>query len=333
MKISEVSKKNTFQFCLLSALLFSRHALACDFCMLNQDSPPELTGQARGITLGVNSLMSDHSYDHTREVESQGKKEAWLTYSLTAFTPVTNDLTVQLTVPYSVKSNIDFDDSSSLNTGTVTSGLGDLALSGRYRLLQSPQAQSAWLLTFLGGIKLPTGSTSAVDRSGRPIDRHALPGTGSWDFDLGFSASYTTDSGLKLALENVYRMTTTGKWADRNHRFGNSFNYSIRAYEPVAKTSAGSELSPFLGLVGDTTGMERGAIDPTTSIYNTNLENRSTGGTVLFAQLGINANLNINTILNLSVSKAFYRNVNFDSAFDADPVENYKLDLSISYLF
>jgi hypothetical protein len=54
---------------------------------------------------------------------------------------------------------------------------------------------------------------------------------------------------------------------------------------------------------------------------------------VLYAQVGLYSVLSQNTITNLSFAKAFYRDMNYDPAFDADPAENYKIDFSVTYLF
>jgi hypothetical protein len=71
----------------------------------------------------------------------------------------------------------------------------------------------------------------------------------------------------------------------------------------------------------------------TDSGYDPNLVNLSTGGTVLFVDLGLYSMLSSSTLVNLSYSKAVYHYMNLDPNFDSDPSENYKIDVSLTYLF
>lgn len=313
------------------ALLAAPQAQACDFCLLGQGVSPYITANGNGLMLGSSYTQMDQIYDHTHRVETNGKKEAWWTQTLTAFHSYSEDFTVLTTLPFSIKTNIDYDETANLNPGTLTSGIGDVTVTGRYTVLRKSTLESALIGGFLAGIKLPTGSTNLRDQQGNPVDRHALPGTGSWDFDLGFSGSLAYSSGLQFTLDAAYRISTTGKWAERDHRFGNTFNYAAKAFYRVAQGSDGAAILPFLGISGQTTGTETGTEDPATSTYSTTLTNPSTGGTVLFVDLGFYANLSPNTLLTLGVGKSFYRNMNYQSAYDADPAENTKLDFALVY--
>ncbi len=306
---------------------------ACDFCMLGQGVSPYLTATGKGITLGINSMELDQVYDGSRRVDGHGKQENWVVYSATGFYPISEMLTLLVTVPYVSKTNIDFDEPTGLHPGTLTNGIGDLTATARYTLFKSHSLESTFIGGLLGGLKFPTGSTSNHDANGNAADRHALPGTGSWDFDLGFSGSYATAAGFQLTLDGVYRVSTRGKWDGRDHRYGNMMNYSMKAYQRAAKTEAGASFMPFVGVSGETTGRETGATDSGSGVYDRNLVNPSTGGTVLFADLGLYSVLNASTMVNLGFSKAFFRKMNFDPAFDADPAENYKIDLSLTYLY
>jgi hypothetical protein len=90
---------------------------------------------------------------------------------------------------------------------------------------------------------------------------------------------------------------------------------------------------PFIGLSSEWNGEEIGATNPTTGLYDPNLTNLSSGGTEVFADLGLYAILSANTVANVSFGKAFYHDLNYSPAFDTDPGENYKIDLSLTYLF
>ena len=311
--------------------LLASPAQACDFCMLGQGVSPYLTASGHGLTLDLSSIVSDHLYDKSTNIDSLGKKESWLVYSMTGFFPVTDDLTLMVTLPYVAKTNVDFDSTTGLNSGTYSEGVGDTTLTGRYTLIRHHSLESTWIGGVLAGIKIPTGSNSQLDRSGEPLDRHALPGTGSFDYNLGFTSSFTRANGFQLTLDVVYSIAGAGKWDDRDHRYGNTLNASVKGYYRVAQNQTGSSLFPFLGISAESMGEEKGA--QTDLGYQSGLMNLSSGGTVLFGDFGLYAILNPSTFLNLAFSKAFYRYMNFDSGFDADPAENYKTNISITYLF
>ena len=304
---------------------------ACDFCMLGQGISPYLTANGKGITLSTDFVELDKVYNGRNKVDSNGKKESWLTYSATGFYSLTEELTALLTVPYAVKTNIDFDETSGLNPGTLTTGIGDVTLTGRYTLIKVHSLESTLIGGALLGLKIPTGATGTRDRSGEPVDRHGLPGTGSLDFDVGITGSYAQASGFQVTLDVADRVSATGKWAGRDHRYGNMLNYTVKAFQRVARSEAGASLQPFLGISGETMGKETGTV--TDDGYDSRLKNPSTGGTVLLGDLGLFALLSPTTTVSASFSKAFYRDMNFSEEFDADPAENYKVDLALTVLF
>ena len=304
---------------------------ACDFCMLGQGVSPYLTASGKGLTLDLSSIVSDHLYDKSTNIDSLGKKESWLVYSLTGFFPINDDLTILATLPYVSKTNVDFDSASGLNTGSFSEGVGDSTITGRYTVIKQHSLESTWIGGVLAGIKVPTGSTNLSDRNGQPLDRHALPGTGSFDYNLGITSSFTRANGFQLTVDAVYSIAGAGKWNARDHRYGYTLNASAKGYYRVAQNQTGSSLFPFLGLSAESMGEEKGT--QTDAGYDPGLVNLSSGGTVVFGDLGLYAILNPSTFLNLAFSKAFYRHMNFDSGFDADPAENYKTNLSITYLF
>jgi hypothetical protein len=320
-----------FSLFFLSFILVHSTARACDFCMLGQGVSPYLTEAGKGLTLGMDYRELDHVYNKSDRIDGNGKKEAWLTYSLTGFYPLTDDLTVLVTVPYASKTNVDYDDASGLNTGTLSSGIGDLTITGRYTLFKDHRLESTFIGGLLLGVKLPTGSTNTRDRLGNPIDRHALPGTGSTDFDFGYSGSYSAASGIQITADAVYRVSTQGKWDERDHRYGNMFNYTVKSYYRVAKTEAGGAFMPFIGVSGETTGKEKGA--EVAGVYDPEVLNPSTGGTELFADIGLYSILSPTVLVNLGFSKAFFHCMNYDANYDVDPAENYKLNFSLTYLF
>jgi hypothetical protein len=301
-----------------------RPAHACDFCMLGQGVSPYLTPNGKGLTLDVNSTESDKVYQSATVLSSGIKTEGWLIYSLTGFYALSEKLTLLLTLPYTFKTNVDYDASTNTTPGEQTSGLGDATLSARYTFFSDHTLTSTLLLGGLAGLKFPTGSTDVRDSFGNPVDRHALPGTGSFDPVLGLTGVYTFGGDWQITADAIYSISTPGKWAGDDHRYGNAFNYSLDGL---------GEKSLFLlaGLSGENTGKETGYRSD--SGYSAAAINGSSGGTVIYADLGFHASVSADTIINGKFSKAIYHDMNFDPNFDPDPAENYKLDFSVTYLF
>jgi hypothetical protein len=328
--------KATTRIVLLTiAFAASRPLLACDFCMLGQGISPYLTATGRGLTLNVNYTQSDGVYDKATEVSSGNKKEGWLIYSLTGFYAVTERLNVMVTLPYTMKTNLDYsaatDTSDAYSPGVLTNGIGDLTVTTRYTLFTYHTLESTLTLGAVGGVKFPTGSTQNTDVAGRPVDRHALPGTGSFDFPFGYTAAYAFGGRYMITSDAIYTLTTNGKWSGDPHRYGNSLNYNIKGFYKITPQDPGEKsLFGFAGISGQTTGQERGVRDAETNSYSW-VENPSSGGTVLFWDLGMYANLSSSVTLNAGFSKAFYHYMHYDPAYDADPAENYKLDVALTY--
>ncbi len=84
-------------------------------------------------------------------------------------------------------------------------GIGDLNILAKYRLTDGEEAGFA----ILGGIKLPTGSTSKRSDDGERLETEHQPGTGSWDPLIGASAA-TRLGSLQLTASALYQVSTKG---------------------------------------------------------------------------------------------------------------------------
>jgi hypothetical protein len=330
--------KSTFRFALIFLVFTTlRSALACDFCMMGQGISPYLTATGRGLTLDINYTQANDVYDKATEVSSGNKKEGWLIYSLTGFYAVTEKLNLMVSFPYAVKTNLDYtaptDTAAAYSPGVLTNGIGDMTLTGRYTVFMHHTLESTLTVGLLGGVKFPTGSTDLRDVAGQPVDRHALPGTGSFDFPMGYTAAYAFGGRYLLTSDAVYTLTTNGQWSGDTHRYGNSVNYNVKGFYKIIPQEPGEKaLFGFAGVSGQTIGQERGVRDADTQTYSL-VENLSSGGTVLFWDLGIYANLSSSVTLNAGFSKSFYHYMHYDPAYDADPAEDYKIDAAITYVF
>jgi hypothetical protein len=328
-----MSKKKIFYFnkrqslfaqslILFLSLFFSQtKSEACNFCMLGQGISPYLIADGKGLTLDVNSTISDKVYDHQQLAPQQNEKESWLIYTLTGFYSLSDRWNVMVSLPYSSKTNIDYDADTNSTPGTITNGVGDATVSARYTILSDHSLTHTFLVGTTGGVKFPTGSTHDYTVTGDPVDRHALPGTGSFDFLLGLNSAFSFGGDWQITADVIYAIAGNGNWAGDPHRYGNGLNYELRGFYQFL----------FVGVSGESIGEEKGV--RTDTAYFPDELNLSSGGTVLYADIGIHKSLSAETIVDLRFSKSFYHNMNYDINYDPDPAENYKLDFSVTYLF
>lgn len=139
---------------------------------------------------------------------------------------VTHRLTLSAEIPYIRRADIRAVESGSVINRGTSAGIGDLTLLAKYRLTESEMLGVA----LLGGVKVPTGSTTQNDRAGDRFETEHQPGTGSWDPILGIAASLATGANA-VDASFIYQRGTTGaqntRLGDRaqagiglSHRFG-----------------------------------------------------------------------------------------------------------------
>jgi hypothetical protein len=121
-------------------------------------------------------------------------------------------------------------------------GVGDASLMGQYVLAHDHQ--QGWLVSLLGGLKLPTGSTAETDLAGTRLETEHQPGTGSWDPLLGLAAQKRWgDTAFHASA--LYQFATTGA---QDTRMGDRLNlgaalvFDLSAHhENPQETEAGHE--------------------------------------------------------------------------------------------
>ena len=135
------------------------------------------------------------------------------------------------------------------------SGWGDLKLLGKYQLYQRDTKRATLRVTFLGGIKLPTGEVDATDGRG-PLPRPLQLGSGSFDVLGGPIITYVRNR-IGLNAEVSYRKNTQAK----DYQFGDvwSANLAIgyRIYPRVYKTYPSPYASVFMELLSVFSGKDR----------------------------------------------------------------------------
>lgn len=116
-------------------------------------------------------------------------------------------------------------------------GLGDVALSGRYRFLPDLSASLA--------VKLPTGSRSSTNDEGVEAEPTIAPGTGSTDLSAGLVWQRTanvpslTYGPLGNTAAMPYFVGITGRWngvGTRSYRVGEELQVNAGLHYPVSET-------------------------------------------------------------------------------------------------
>ncbi len=135
---------------------------------------------------------------------------------------VTSDFTVSARLPYVDRDHIregELEDGGpeAHNHGDAN-GAGDLSVLGQYRFYKGETLDAS----VIGGVKAPTGKTDVKD-GGEKLATEFQPGTGSWDWLLGVSAS--KNSGRVGLHGNVlFNLTTEGS---QNTHIGDAFFYNV----------------------------------------------------------------------------------------------------------
>ena len=119
---------------------------------------------------------------------------------------ITHDLTISVEIPYvrhdsirATKPGLGMQDLGGVG------GIGDISLLVKYRI--TPEGSAG--VAFIGGVKVPTGSTHERDRFGDRFETEHQPGTGSWDPIFGASAGAKL-GGLNLAASAIYQLAGEG---------------------------------------------------------------------------------------------------------------------------
>jgi hypothetical protein len=144
--------------------------------------------------------------------------------SLSVAHGVTDDLTLSARLPYVDRQNIR---EGHIEAGEAevhehgdSSGVGDASVLAQYRFFDGHSIDAS----LIGGVKAPTGKTDVKD-GGQKLDTEFQPGTGSWDWLFGASASASLNSsGVGLHGNLLYNLTTEGS---QNTEMGDAFFYNV----------------------------------------------------------------------------------------------------------
>jgi len=321
--------KGLFRTTVLLILLLSPSAPAeaCDFCLLSQGISPLDTMMGAGIKISERYTMLDQVYQGTSEKSNPGAKETHWTTELTGFYAVTPEFTVLAVLPYKngrTTGEADLSMAPAMLDTTMAgsaSGLGDVALLGRYTFAKSETTDTTTVLAGIAGIKFATGSTDAKTSDGMSyLDSHMQTGTGSTDYLLGLSISHAL-SRFSLSANLLGTITTEGKFGPTKHEFGNALNYDVTAkYRvlPSAFSPREPQLFVALGLNGELRGREK----------EDGVAVADSGGNVVYLSPGVQLVLAPHWVVELSYQRAVLHNL-----YGTQLGETYKMIGGVTYLF
>jgi len=302
-------------------------SFACDFCLLSQGISPLDTMKGTGIKISERYTVLDQVYQGTSEKANPGAKETHWTTELTGFYGITPDFMVLAVIPY--KNGMTTgelmqnpDGTLDLDTGGAgrASGLGDVALLGRYTFLKKETPDTTTVMAGVAGIKFATGNTNARTNSGEFLDSHLQPGTGSTDYLLGLSYSHSLQR-LSFSANLLGTITTEGKFGTTKHEFGNALNYDASGkyrIAPEAFSPTKPQLFAALGINGEVRQREKedGVAVP------------DSGGNTVYLSPGLQLVLAPHWVVEASYQHAIYHKLN-----GTQLGETYKAITGVTYLF
>ncbi len=166
---------------------------------------------------------------------------------------IPNKLVVIGAIPFLNKEMKLTQDGNSQSRGDT--GWGDLKLLAKYQFFQKDTRSSTLRMTFLGGIKLPTGKYKTRDEGGL-LPRPLQLGSGSYDILGGPIITYVKDR-LGINTEVNFKKNTE---AD-NYRFGDilstNFVLGYRIFPKVYETYPSPYATAYLELLSQISGKDR----------------------------------------------------------------------------
>jgi hypothetical protein len=319
-----VRPKNLWKTVLLMMLLLGAGtdlSYACDYCLLTQGLSPLQTSTGIGLRIDERYTVLNKMYDGKDKVDNPGNKETFLTTQVTGFYAINPELTALLVVPYAKKTMKEVDETTGDVMKGDATGLGDIALMGRYIFYKRHALESTTLVAGQLGIKLPTGATDKKDDGGDFMDAHIQPGTGSTDALVGLNVSHAFGRST-LASSILYVISGKGKAGDTDHQFGNMLNYDVTGiYRIYPATPPGPTVSLALGIAGELRGDEK--VDG---------ENVGGKGHVVYLNTGLLFIPHPKWIAELNYRPAIYHDLPV-SEEGAQMGENYKAVLSLTHVF
>lgn len=130
-----------------------------------------------------------------------------------------------------------------------SSGVADALLMFKYTWYQRDRLNATTRAVFVGGVKIPTGSTSVRDASGQSLPRPLQLGSGSWDVPV--TLAFTATRGRAGWTGDVtYRVNTEAEGFEAGDVFGYDIALGYRLWPARYETFREKVVNGYLELNG-----------------------------------------------------------------------------------
>ncbi len=214
------------------AFLLPSKAYACEPCALFSASQ-FYRQREKSLTLGVSDQLTEYKSKSPVAIRDGERLKALNTTTFNIGYNPTQRLGLDLFIPYTLRWAYRY---SGFSRRTKTdSGLGDVSALLRYSLIEHVEVEESFFLSIFAGVKLPTGSSSGLNRekSSTQLRSHSGAsladgqvhsfGTGSVDYFLGSTAMARLNRAMLYAGVQ-YSLNQEG---DHNYRFANDFLWDV----------------------------------------------------------------------------------------------------------
>lgn len=198
---------------------------ACDICVLHQH-PSENNYFEKGVYAGLFEQFTHFGKIKSSTTTLHNENDEFLDSSITQLYGgyyVNKQLGFQLTLPVIYRSFQRMEEGSSKKEST--GGLGDISMSVQFRPFYTQKNDYSFHVTFLGGLKLPTGSTKYLKEEAHEEDHHA----GDEGDEHGHEESNLHGHDLSLGSGSIDGMIGTGIFARWKKAFiASNIQYAIK---------------------------------------------------------------------------------------------------------
>ncbi len=188
-------------------------------------------------------------------------------------------------------------------------GLTDLVLTAKYRLLKGQPGN----LSVIAGVKVPTGRSDVHLDNGERLSPTDQPGTGAWDFPVGFAYSRFLTSRITLDASIMYTFRTQHSFFKVGDRLDFGAALAYRLTERIKTFPQYSVFAEVIDvyLMKDTVHGEKDA---------------NTGGNAVYVTPGGRIRFGPNLALTVAPSFPVYQEVNGDQG-----KVRFKMAVSLSF--
>jgi hypothetical protein len=225
-----------------------------------------------------------------------------------------NGFDVRLVVPY-IKKTLTKSTPNNKRVKFTTDGIGDIAIIGRYQLLNQKKGDPFFLSLGMG-VKFPTGSTDK--KYNTPQGKRIIPqfqnGSGSTDLILEAGISKILPNS-RIDLSASYKINGKG---DNNYKIGNMFRWNIGySYALTKKFDLQLEID--------------GIHKAKNSLKGKKINN--SGGDTIYITPGFHYRLTKNFDVSLGYAIPIYRDLNCNNQGVCGLSENKRVILRVGYTF